>query len=93
MAAKRANRKPRKPKPKPKRTGRKPARAKKSRAPVLWLLKWSLVSAIWGVVIGAIVLAWFAWGLPSTDGLDPTAAQTRRPGVVLLDANGGRLAA
>lgn len=80
-------------KSKPKRTGRKPTRAKKSRAPVLWLLKWSLVSAIWGVVIAGVVLAWFAWNLPSTDGLDPAAAQTRRPGIVLLDANGGRLAA
>ena len=73
--------------------GRKPVPAKKSRAPVLWLLKWGLVTAIWGVVIGAVALAWFAWDLPSTDGLDPVAAQTRRPGIVLLDATGGRLAA
>jgi len=95
--AKSAKPKPRKPKPKarakPKRRGKKPAGAKKFRAPVLGLLKWTLVSAIWGVVIGAIVLAWFAWNLPSIDGLDPVAAQTRRPGIVLLDANGGRLAA
>lgn len=92
--------KPRKPKPKarakPKRRARrarKPGLAKQLGAPVLWLLKWSLVAVIWGVVIGGITLAWFAWGLPSTDGLDPAAAQTRRPGIVLLDANGGRLAA
>ena len=103
--AKRPNRKPSS-RPKPKRAAkpavkkpaaRKPSakksrRAKKSRSPVLWLLKWSLVSAIWGIVIATVVLAWFAWGLPSTDGLEPTAAQTRRPGIVLLDADGGRLA-
>ncbi len=93
--AKRANRNP-KSKPKPKRSskpaGKTPARARKSRSPVLWLLKWSLVVAIWGAVIGAVMLAWFAWGLPSTDGLEPTATQTRRPGIVLLDANGGHLA-
>jgi len=56
------------------------------------LLKWSLVSAIWGGVIAGVVLAGFAWNLPSIDGLDPVAAKTRRPGVVLLDADGGRLA-
>ena len=88
MANKRAKNKPSKPKP----SGKKPADAKKSRTPLLWLLKWSLVAAIWGTVVGAIVLAWFAWDLPSTDGLDPVAAQTRRPGIVLLDANGGGLA-
>jgi penicillin-binding protein 1A len=91
--AKRANRKPGKSKPKAKPGGKKPARAKQSRSPLLWLLKWSLVVGIWGLVIGGVVLAWFAWNLPSIDGLDPVAAQTRRPGVVLLDANGGRLAA
>jgi len=95
--AKSAKPKPRKPKPKAqarrKRSGKKPARAKKFRAPVLGLLKWGLVSAIWGVVIVGAVLAWFAWNLPSIDGLDPVAAQTRRPGIVLRDANGGRLAA
>ena len=73
--------------PKPKRGGRK------SRSPILWLLKWGLVVAIWGAVIGGVVLAWFAWNLPSTDGLDPAAAQTRRPGIVLRDTSGGRLAA
>jgi penicillin-binding protein 1A len=79
-------------KPEPKRGGKKPARAKKSRSPVLWLIKWGLVAAIWGLVIGGVVLAWFAWNLPSTDGLDPAAAQTRRPGIVLRDSNGGDLA-
>ncbi len=77
---------------KPKRSGKTSARAKKSRSPVLWLIKWGLVAAIWGFVIGGVVLAWFAWSLPSTDGLDPAAAQTRRPGIVLHDATGGELA-
>jgi penicillin-binding protein 1A len=98
--AKRPSRKPAS-KPKRKRSAKpaakKPAtkksrRAKKSRAPVLGLLKWSLVVAIWGLVITTLVLVWFAWGLPSIDGLEPNEAQTRRPGIVLLDANGGRLA-
>lgn len=79
-------------KPKPKRGGKQPARAKKSRSPVLWLVKWGLVASIWGFVIGGVVLVWFAWNLPSTDGLDPAAAQTRRPGIVLRDATGGELA-
>ena len=75
-----------------KTAARKSARAQKSRTPVLWFLKWSLVATIWAALIGAVMLAWFAWDLPSTDGLQPTAAQTRRPGIVLLDAEGGRLA-
>ena len=96
--AKRAVRKPKsRAKPPQKRSakpaGKKRPRAKKSSAPVLWLLKWSLVVAIWGTVIGGVALAWLAWGLPSTDGLDPAAAKTRRPGIILLDGNGGRLAA
>ena len=80
-------------KPKPKRANQKPVRAKKARAPVLWLLKWGLVVTIWGVVAGGGVVAWFAWNLPSVDRLDPAAAQTRRPGIVVLDANGDNLAA
>lgn len=96
--AKRAVRKPKsRAKPPQKRSvkpaGKKRPRAKKSGAPVLWLLKWSLVVAIWGTVIGGVALAWLAWGLPSTDGLDSAAAKTRRPGIILLDGNGGRLAA
>ncbi len=80
-------------KAKSKRGGKKPARApKKVRSPIWWLLKWSLVLVIWGTVIGGVVLAWFAWSLPSTDGLNPTAVQTRRPAVVLIDGDGGRLA-
>lgn len=79
-------------KPKSKRGGNKAPPAKKSRSPILWLLKWGLVMAIWGGVAGAIVLAWFAWDLPSTDGLDPVGSQSRRPSIVLLDGRGGRLA-
>jgi penicillin-binding protein 1A len=75
-----------------KKTARKSARAKKSRSPILWLLKWSLVGAIWSAVIIGVAVAWFAWGLPSIDGLEPVAAQTRRPGIVLFDTDGGRLA-
>ena len=84
------NRKPAK--PAAQRGRRTQAPTKKSRRPVLWMLKWSLVLAIWGVVIGGVVLAWVAWNLPSTDGLEPIAAQTRRPSVVLFDANGGQFA-
>ena len=84
------NRKPAK--PVAERAGKKQAPAKKSRRPILWLLKWSLVSAIWGTVIGGVLLAWFAWNLPSTDGLEPIGAQSRRPAIVLLDAEGDRLA-
>jgi penicillin-binding protein 1A len=75
-----------------KKAARKPTRAKKSKSRALWLLKWSLVGAIWSSVIIGVAIVWFAWGLPSIDGLEPNTAQTRRPGIVLLDTDGGRLA-
>ncbi|MGE0256397.1 MAG: transglycosylase domain-containing protein [Alphaproteobacteria bacterium] len=54
--------------------------------------KWTAVGAIWGAVALGLVVAWFAWDLPTTGDLAPEDAKARRPGIVLLDRGGGRLA-
>ena len=55
-------------------------------------LKWAVIIAIWSLVIGALVVVYYAWDLPSIDGLSSTAAKSRRPGIIINDAEGGRLA-
>ena len=59
---------------------------------LLRLFKSTIIIVIWGAVVGALVIAYFAWNLPSIDGLSSTAAKTRRPGIIIIDAEGGRLA-
>lgn len=54
------------------------------------LLTWSLVAAIWVSVIGAGVVAWFAYDLPDVSRI---AELTRRPSVTLLAADGSQVAA
>ncbi len=54
-----------------------------------WAFKWALSLTIWGAVAGIVALAWLAWDLPDIQQLRD---QTRRPGVVLLAADGSRLA-
>ena len=54
------------------------------------LLIWSLVAAIWVSVIGAGVVAWFAYDLPDVSRI---AELTRRPSVTLLAADGSQVAA
>ncbi|MSO80795.1 MAG: PBP1A family penicillin-binding protein [Alphaproteobacteria bacterium] len=73
--------------------------AKPSPAPRRWLwprlghiAKWLAVAAIWGGVALGLVVAYFAWDLPTTGDLATDQAKTRRPGIVLLDRSGGRLA-
>ena len=51
-----------------------------------------MIIAIWGLVIGALVVVYYAWDLPSIDGLSSTAAKSRKPGIIIIDAEGGRLA-
>mgnify|MGYP001333375747 FL=1 len=46
-------------------------------------LKWSAVAAIWGAVVVAGVIVFYAHDLPS---IEDALAATRRPTVVLLDA-------
>jgi len=78
-------------KPAPRKSAR-PRAAKKPKArrrPILWLVKWSLVAAIWGGVALAVVVAWAAWDLPDTRALAETE---RRPSVVMFAADGSRLA-
>ncbi len=50
---------------------------------------WSLVAAIWVGVIGAGVLAWYAYDLPEVGEIEQL---TRRPNVTLLAADGTQLA-
>ncbi len=54
-----------------------------------WALKWGISLGIWGAVAGIAVIAWLAWDLPDIDQLRD---QARRQGVVLLAADGTRLA-
>ena len=54
------------------------------------LLTWSLVAAIWVSVIGAGIVAWFAYDLPDVSRI---AELTRRPSVTLLAADGSQVAA
>ena len=55
-------------------------------------IKWTVVIVIWGVLISALAVVYFAWDLPSIDGLSSTSAKMRRPGVIITDSEGGRLA-
>ena len=53
------------------------------------LLRWGLLAALWGVIVSAGVLAYFALTLPHIG--DLTVAE-RRPSVTLLGADGGLIA-
>lgn len=53
------------------------------------LVRWGLTAAVWAVVIGLGVLAWFAYDLPRVDDVDII---TRRPGVTVVAADGTQLA-
>ena len=59
---------------------------------VLWFIKWIFVAAIWVLALGSLTVIWFAIGLPSTDGLESSAAKNRRQSFLLLDANNNNLA-
>ena len=66
-----------------------PSEARRRRSVIGWLVKWSLVSAIWAGLLVSGVVAWFAWDLPSVDAL---RHEVRRPAVVVVAADGSRLA-
>ncbi len=70
------------------RKAKKPA---KSQSPgffrrVALLVRWSLITAIWGFVLLGSVLAWYAYDLPDIEGL---ASASRRPGA---SSRAGRVA-
>ena len=50
-----------------------------------WLVRWTIILSVWSVVLGGVVLLWFARDLPR-----PEAAQesTRRPSLTLQDRSG-----
>lgn len=50
---------------------------------------WSVIAAIWLGIIGAGVLAWYAYDLPEVGEIEQL---TRRPNITLLAADGSRLA-
>jgi len=53
-------------------------------------LKWASFAAVWMLLIGFGTLVWYAHDLPDIGAIE---AATRRPGVTLLDTDGGTLAA
>jgi penicillin-binding protein 1A len=53
------------------------------------LLRWGLTAAVWLVIFGLGLVAWFAYDLPSVDAVEAT---TRRPSVVIEAADGTRIA-
>ncbi|HEY9568984.1 MAG TPA: PBP1A family penicillin-binding protein, partial [Thalassobaculum sp.] len=69
---------------------RRPPRPRPGRAGWLHaLLKWTAVAAIWGVIVAAGAIAWFAYDLPP---IDQVAMPERRPAVTVLAEDGSRLA-
>ncbi len=54
-----------------------------------WLAKWTFVAAIWGLVVLAGVLAWFAYDLPD---IDLSEVPARRAAVTVVAADGAPLA-
>ena len=61
------------------------ARPKRARGRLGWLLRWSLIAALWGLVLAGAVIGYFALTLPST--ADLTVAE-RRPSLTLLASDG-----
>jgi penicillin-binding protein 1A len=57
----------------------------------LWraALRWLVMLVVWGGLVGASVLLWFAWDMP---GPEAALAATRRPSVRLVASNGALLA-
>ena len=73
-----------------KTAAKKTARRRRWTRRGLWAAKWSAVAAIWGAIVVASIVGWFAWDLPSIDHL---AAETRRPHISIEAADGTLLAA
>jgi penicillin-binding protein 1A len=61
------------------------ARPKRRRSRVLFVLRWSIVLAIWGAVLAGLVVLVFAWDLPRPESALDTG---RRPGITLVDSAG-----
>ena len=84
---------------KPRKSSRKSARPAKrgkgTKAPAAfsrlfrWTAKWTAVVAVWGVVALIAAAAWYAYDLPD---VDRALAQTRRPAITVLAADGMVLA-
>ena len=55
-------------------------------AKILRLLKWILLGCVWGGVLLALVIAWFAWDIPNPS--EHLAAVTRTPALQILDNQG-----
>ncbi len=63
----------------------KRGRAKKKFSFKKWLFKWLFIGGVWGFVASALILAYFAYDLPSVDKL---YEEYRTPNIKILDKNG-----
>jgi penicillin-binding protein 1A len=55
------------------------------RGALLWLLRWGFIGSIWAILVGVVVVLWFARDLPRPESaLDAT----RRPSLTLQDRSG-----
>ena len=80
---------PLRPKPKPRRPPIMEAVPPRRRR-VLWrLLRWAVIGGVWGALLLALALLWFAWDLPRPESaLDAV----RRPSLTLTDRSGHEFA-
>jgi penicillin-binding protein 1A len=61
-----------------------PGRSRR-RIALLWLLRWSFIGSVWTILVGIVVILWFARDLPRPESaLDAT----RRPSLTLQDRSG-----
>jgi len=67
----------------PRRGGRRQARV------LPWLVKWTLVLGIWGIVVLGLIVAWFAYDLPDVSGINNFS---RRPSLTFVAADGQPIA-
>ncbi len=53
------------------------------------MVKWGVITLVWGGIIMGGVVAWFLFDLPP---LDPLSSATRQPSIVVLDRHGAEIA-
>jgi penicillin-binding protein 1A len=73
----------------PRGSGRRKRGGRRLRGFLLELLKWGIVLAVWGAVLGAGVVAYYARDLPDIDVL---AKPARQPNITVLAADGTTIA-
>ena len=61
------------------------ATARRKRRASWFLIKWGFILTIWGLILGAIAVAYFAWDLPRPEAALDAA---RLPSLTLADSSG-----